>query len=99
MTVHSIHYCLGPIPTTSPLSQQLMFNQLSVQIFERLKSQKETTKVTHSAIASVNMIAVGGSCYDYGEKDKGVHTPPVSSPYSNCDLGLGQVLVEKRVPF
>ena len=71
MIVHSVHYCLGSIPTMSPLSQQLVLNQLSVQTFERLKSQKETTKVTHSAIASVNMIAVGGSCYDYGEKDRG----------------------------
>jgi len=56
VTVHSVHCCLGTIPTASP-SQQLILNRLSARTSEKLESWKKPTKVVHLTAASVKMIS------------------------------------------
>ena len=98
--VHSVHYCLGSILTTSPSSQQSVFNPLSVQTFEKPKSgKKKTTKVSHLEGASVNMITRGRDLLRSRRRKQGVHTPSFSSLGPDYSPGLGQVLVEQKGAF
>jgi len=55
--VHSVHCCLGTIPTISSPSQQSVFNQFSARTSKRLESWKKATEVILLATASVNMIS------------------------------------------
>ena len=98
--VHFVHCCLGPIPTTSPPSQQSVFNQLSVQTSEKLKSRKKkTVKVPHLAAASVNMISRERNLLRSQRRKQGVRASSFSSPGPDYSLGLGQVLVEQKSAF
>ena len=73
VTVHSIHCCLGAIPTTSPLNQQSVFNRLSIQTSEKPKSQKKkTTKVLRLTTASISMINRGRIYFSPNKGDKGL---------------------------
>ena len=87
----------GLIPTTSPSNKQSLFNRLSVQTFEKPKSQKKkTTKAPHIAAVSVNMISRRRDLFRSRSRRRKVHIPSVSSPHSDYRPGSGQVLVDKE---
>ena len=98
--MHSIHCCLRAIPITSPPSQQSVFNRLSVQTSEKLKSRKKkTVKVSHLAAASVNMISRGRDLLRSQRRKQGIHTPSFSFLRPDYSPDLGQVLVEQKGAF
>ena len=100
VTVHFVYCCLEIILTTSPLSQQSVFNQLSVQSSKRSNSQKKkATKGYHPTAASANMISKERDLLRSRRRKQGACTPSFSSPEPNYSPGLGQVLVKQKSAF
>jgi len=92
VTVHSVHYRLGPVPTTLP-ARQSVFNRLSTQAPMKPQKKNKAQNVLDLSSASVNMIRWWCEPLRARRQRRDTNSPLFSSPDSDYSPDLGQVLV------
>ena len=98
MTVHSVHYQLGPISATPP-NRQSVFDRLSVQAPVKHRKRSVSRNLPDLPSASVNMIGRGRELHRGRRAPRSANSPPFSSPDPDYSPGVGQVLVHEEGVF